>query len=272
MFHNGSVYRVAILRTTVFLLVLAQGACAELQRKPEFGPLQNQKAKPLPLAQQPVRVAVRVIQGRAEARLSEGLLCSSGLPPYQKVSYELSTSDNVWRWTGFIGAGVVAGLVGTGMALGREPARGVVILGAYGIPLAGLGVYETMREKDVTEPTGAKAAQTPICPPGFNQMEVRVRSPKAGEAPVKLTTSWKAVSLPESGITQDGVLIPILQDETGLSAYVPPVKVKGLPPGPLSHAVVYSPPAAEPESTVLSAESKTPETPDGKPLKPTPKR
>ncbi len=147
------------------------------------------------------RLLVRVRDGGpVEVRLSAPPVCRrTEVLQTGQVRLEertLQTGDKLAMWAGYAGAAAVAGLVGTGMAKGGDPATGSKIFAVFGLPFAALGVAESLRARD---------RETPAEP--LSETVVRESEP-CGEAPegwpvvarngitsatVNAGTAWKAV-------------------------------------------------------------------------------
>lgn len=208
-------------------------ACAPLQRNPEAPAYrltpgtQKYAIEPVALKNQTLKIAVRVAGGHVAARLAAPLLCMrSGSAEYtgtQRVSYALAVTDDVIRWSAFGAAGAVAALVAVGLARGQELGRGAAIIGIWSVPLAGIGTYETLRERQALETI--KPALRPFkpkeapCPGPKSTVTARITGAPGDAVKLTLDLEWRRVGLARVNELQPGEsLVPAVAGADGVVA------------------------------------------------------
>ena len=135
-----------------------------------------------------------------QVRLSQPLSCErTGLMQVEQVRLEersLSTGGKVAMWSGYAGAAAVVGLFGTGIANGSDPRSGLTIMAVYGLPLAGLGVGQSLAARDREHPapptTEEVALERAACQEPDQGWQVQLRR-DGDTATLHVGTDWKAV-------------------------------------------------------------------------------
>jgi hypothetical protein len=170
--------RNSIYRNFALVCALWVTGCAQMKPIPEppvyaSAPSHATRHYPLPPSGQTVELAFRRTAEQTEVRLTAVPSCLQETvalrPGTRTIRHELAREDRILMWGSYAGAGLTAGLVGIGMARGRDPGRGLAILGLWGIPLAAAGGYQSWRSRPVTEAVAPEEAVTDTaivpCPP-----------------------------------------------------------------------------------------------------------
>ncbi len=232
-----SAHRHALAVVALLLLLTACAPVRAIPQPPVFHQMQQRPLEAFPLAatEQSLRLALRQHGGVWQARLEAPLLCNVSLVESQTgfrvIRRELSRTDEILKWSGYAGAGLTAGLVGIGMARGRDVGRGLSILALYGIPLGGLGAYEWWRSRPVTEPVAGDpqlVRRIQPCGRGRDEIDLQLAWEPSDVAPATVTeparfaftvgSQWRAVelsALPKSAASRP-VVLPV---SAGTSAW-----------------------------------------------------
>ena len=193
-----------------------------------------------------------------EARLAEAPLCTEAaverMDGTRIVEGKLDRQDQVIMWSGYGGAGLAALLTAIGMIRGKGAARGMGIFAVYGIPLAGVGAYETYRmwpREEPIEPKLAKVNRRGVpCPAGKDALPVELVGADSTAA-MTLNQDWKALAIvPRQTDFKGETRVPTVFRAGKLTAFLSNAKpyveaVSALPrvPMPASVAVPVNAPA-----------------------------
>ncbi len=193
----------------IAMLVLTSTACA-VQKQHRIIPAGTstpiKSMESIAPVDQKARLLVRVQEGGAvEARLSEPPLCNRiDKIAHNRLELEertLQTPDKVAMWTGYAGAAAIAGLVGVGMANGSDKPSGFTLMAVFGLPLAAVGVVESVRAIDIERPADPELET--------RESQVACSEPEGGwpmhihrgdeEVEVMAGTTWRTVSPQATG-------------------------------------------------------------------------
>lgn len=224
--------------TLLILGTVVWSACSPVLRIPDEpvyngAVTQSTSSVSMPVSAQTAKVVLRMTpEGDYEARLTQRLLCQEtrfeSQGGYRTVRHELSSEDNILMWTGLGGAGLTAVLVTIGLAREKDPGRGAMIFGLYGVPLAALGGYEWWRSRPVTEPvkkdTVRKQVDPSLCPRELDSLKVDIygNTVTALASPV-LTPMWRPVTIAmdKTSAIDSRTVIPIVLKDGAAGVYLP---------------------------------------------------
>jgi hypothetical protein len=212
-----------------------------------------------PQTEQTAKVQVNVEYQTFEVRLSEPPACSASaheqVEGFRRIEKHLDQKDQIIKWSGYGAAAVTVLDVIIGMARGQSVGRGFAILGIWGVPFAAVGVAESYREMDTTEPVPAvertrRIANVP-CPREINDLEVDVYVGTEVAPRMRLNTQWQRVDVPYTGsVTSGTYFVPLVVGQDRLAAFLLGERasddLNGPPP---EHAVPATSPTAPGKDT-----------------------
>lgn len=201
-----------------------------------------------------------------EARLAEAPLCSEAaverMEGTRRMTGKLGREDEIIMWSGYGGAALTALLVTIGMARGQEAGTGLAIFAGYGIPLAGVGAYETYRmwpKDEPVEPKRARVSRRGVkCPPGKDAIEVELVGGET-KSETALSPAWKPLAIGAAHVEFSGeTVIPALLRDGKLTAFL-----SSIPQAPVAVSAPAAPPSrpAAPAPLAVSAPVAAPVAP-----------